>query len=222
MKLLKKKRLMVAALAVALGLAVYLNFYLTESPALSTGTDATQQKDDANLGDATFVGTGVSEPSEEASYFDEARIKRTAAREEALSIIQEVLDSAQASADAKAQATQRATAIARNMVSLYGMSDELGLMAPASIQNQYLDNQSYLDCSQETAAIIDKTVQKILNQCYADAKQLLESNRALLDEIAEYLLLKETITGEELMKFVGADKAKVETTVSADENDFAE
>ena len=117
---------------------------------------------------------------------------------------------------------QRATAIARNMVSLYGMSDELGLMAPASIQNQYLDNQAYLDCSQETAAIIDKTVQKILNQCYADAKQLLESNRALLDEIAEYLLLKETITGEELMKFVNADKAKVETTVSADENDFAE
>ena len=117
---------------------------------------------------------------------------------------------------------QHATAIARNMVAMYGMSDELGLMAPASIQNQYLDNQSYLDCSQETAAIIDKTVQKILNQCYADAKQLLESNRALLDEIAEYLLLKETITGEELMKFVNADKAKVETTVSADENDFAE
>lgn len=116
MKLLKKKRLMVAALAVALGLAVYLNFYLTESPALSTGTDATQQKDDANLGDATFVGTGVSEPSEEASYFDEARVKRTAAREEALSIIQEVLDSAQASADDKAQATQRATAIAENVL----------------------------------------------------------------------------------------------------------
>ena len=117
---------------------------------------------------------------------------------------------------------QRATAIARNMVSLYGMSDELGLMAPASIQNQYLDNQSYLDCSQETAAIIDKTVQKILNQCYADAKQLLESNRALLDEIAEYLLLKETITGEELMKFVNADKATQEASVTAEPSDFAE
>ena len=119
---------------------------------------------------------------------------------------------------------QRATAMARNMVALYGMSDELGLMAPASVQNQYLDNQTYLDCSQETSALIDKTVKDILNACYNDAKQLLISNRALLDEIAEFLLVKETITGDELMAYVNADKAvsEADTAPVADADDFAE
>ena len=114
----KKKQLMMVALVAALGLAVYLNVYLVDSPALTAGTEAEeQQKKEPNLGDATFVGTGVSEPEEETvSYFDRARQQRTAAREEALSIIQEVLDSAQASAEDKAQATQRATAIAENVL----------------------------------------------------------------------------------------------------------
>ena len=103
---------------------------------------------------------------------------------------------------------QQATSLARNMVALYGMSEELGLMAAAAVHNQYLEGQSYLDCSQETYAKIDATVMKILNESYADAKRILMENRALLDEIAEYLLLKETITGEELMAFVHADKAK--------------
>lgn len=116
MKIVKKKRLMMAALAVALGLAVYLNFYLTQSPELAAGTDTGKQPDDSHLGDATFVGTGVSDPDEPPSYFDEARASRTAAREEALSIIQEVLDSAQASSEDKATATQRATAIAENVL----------------------------------------------------------------------------------------------------------
>ena len=116
---------------------------------------------------------------------------------------------------------QRATALARNMVALYGMSDELGLMAPASIQNQFLDNQATLDCSQETSALIDKTVQKLMNTCYNDAKQLLENNRALLDEIAEYLLVKETITGDELMAYVNADKTP-DGTLTADTEDFVE
>ena len=66
-----------------------------------------------------------------------------------------------------------------------------------------------MDCSEETAAKVDLTVQKLLNQCYADAKQTLVDNRALLDEISEYLLVKETITGEELMAFVNAPKANV-------------
>jgi len=99
---------------------------------------------------------------------------------------------------------QRATALARNMVALYGMSDELGLMAPATVQNQYLDGQTYMDCSQDTSALVDKAVQKLLNQCYADAKALLTKNRALLDDISEYLLAKETITGEEFMAYVNA------------------
>ena len=109
---------------------------------------------------------------------------------------------------------QRATGLARNMVALYGMGDELGLMAPASVSNQYLDGQAYLDCSQETSARIDGEVKALLSRVYADAKKLLEDNRSLLDEISEYLLLKETITGEELMSFVNADKnpAPVEET----------
>ena len=101
---------------------------------------------------------------------------------------------------------QRATAMARNMVALYGMSRELGLMAPATVTHQYLDGQPYLDCSQETSALVDKTVKQLLDVCYADAKELLVENRALLDEIAAFLLTKETITGEEFMAFVNADK----------------
>ena len=101
---------------------------------------------------------------------------------------------------------QRATGLARNMVCLYGMSQELGLMAAASVHNQYLDGQSYLDCSQETYAKVDAAVKSLLDSCYAEAKRVLTENRGLLDEIAEYLLVKETITGEEMMAFVNADK----------------
>ena len=108
---------------------------------------------------------------------------------------------------------QKATSLARHMVSLYGMSDELGLMATASVHNEYLDGQAHMDCSQETAAKVDAAVQKLMNQSYAEAKQLLEGNRALLDEIALYLLDKETITGDELMSFVNADKEPKQETV---------
>ena len=101
---------------------------------------------------------------------------------------------------------QRATGLARNMVALYGMSDELGLMAPASVSNQYLDGQAYLDCSQETSAKIDAEVKAMLHRVYEEAKQILTDNRQLLDEISEYLLVKETITGEELMAYINADK----------------
>ena len=101
---------------------------------------------------------------------------------------------------------QRATSLARNMVALYGMSEELGLMAPATVSNQYLDGQSYMDCSQETSAKVDTAVQRILNRSYAEATKLLTENRSLLDEISEFLLAKETITGEELMAYVNADK----------------
>ena len=101
---------------------------------------------------------------------------------------------------------QRATGLARNMVALYGMSDELGLMAPASVSNRYLDGQAYLDCSQETSARVDNEVKKLLNRVYEEAKKMLEDHRTLLDEISEFLLVKETITGEELMAYVNADK----------------
>jgi len=101
---------------------------------------------------------------------------------------------------------QKATGLARNMVALYGMSNSLGLMAPASVSNQYLDNQSYLDCSQETSALVDRETKMLLQKCYDDAVNTLTENRELLDEIALYLLAKETITGDELMQYVNAEK----------------
>ena len=105
---------------------------------------------------------------------------------------------------------QRATALARGIIAQYGMSEELGLMAPASVTNTYLDGQAYLDCSQETTARIDRAVQKMLTDVYAETVQTLTENRELLNEISEYLLAKETITGEELMAYVNADKARQE------------
>ena len=101
---------------------------------------------------------------------------------------------------------QRATNLAQHMVAMYGMSEELGLMAPAKTANAYLDGQSYLDCSQETSAKVDAAVSRLLNKSFDTASTLLRDNRALLDEISEYLLVKETITGEELMAYVNADK----------------
>ena len=107
---------------------------------------------------------------------------------------------------------QRATALAKNMVTLYGMSEELGLMAPAAVQHQYLEGNAYLDCSAETAATVDREVQKILNKCYEEAKAILVEKRALLDEIASYLLVKETITGDEMMAYIKADQEQKEET----------
>ena len=104
---------------------------------------------------------------------------------------------------------QRATSLARNMVTQYGMSEKFGLMSTASVQNQYLDGQAYMDCAQSTAAEVDEEVKKILDAAYADAKRILTENRALLDEISEFLLVKETITGDELMAYVNADKNKL-------------
>ena len=101
---------------------------------------------------------------------------------------------------------QRATALARAMVTQYGMSEKFGLMSTASVQHQYLDGQAYMDCSQEMAAEVDKEVMRFLESAYSDAKRILTENRGLLDEISEFLLVKETITGDELMAYVNADK----------------
>ena len=101
---------------------------------------------------------------------------------------------------------QRATGLARDMIARYGMSQELGLLSPTVVTNQYLDGQASLDCSQEIAAQVDKAAKALLEKCYEEDKSLLTRNRALLDEISEYLLVKETITGDELMQFVNAAK----------------
>ena len=112
---------------------------------------------------------------------------------------------------------QRATALARNMVTQYGMSEKLGLMSTASVQNQYLEGQAVMDCSQETAAEVDREVKEILDKAFADAKKILMDNRSLLDEISEYLLVKETITGDELMAYVNADKNKLPEAENTEE-----
>ena len=100
---------------------------------------------------------------------------------------------------------QRATSLARNMISQYGMGKKLGLMTTASVEHQYLDGQAYMDCAQSTASIVDQEVKELLEETYAQAVKLLTEHRGLLDEIAEFLLMKETITGEELMSFVNAE-----------------
>lgn len=125
-RFLGKKQLMMVALVAALGVAVALNVYLTDGPSLTAGTGQSSEEDsrEENLGDATFVGTGVSEPqkeessspSENVNYFDQARENRAAAREEALEIIQELLDNAQVSAEDKTAATLRATTIAEDVL----------------------------------------------------------------------------------------------------------
>ena len=112
---------------------------------------------------------------------------------------------------------QRATSLAQHMVALYGMSEELGLMAPAKTASAYLDGQSYLDCSQETSAKVDAAVRRLLDKSFDTATTLLRENRSLLDEISEYLLVKETITGDELMAYVNADKASAEEPVEETE-----
>ena len=107
-----------------------------------------------------------------------------------------------------AQDIQQATSLARNMVALYGMSDKFGMMALASRRNQYLDGGYGIDCAQETAADIDKDVMSILHSAYEKAVRIIQENREDMDKVVDYLLKKETITGEEMMAILeGRDPA---------------
>ena len=94
---------------------------------------------------------------------------------------------------------ERATNLARSMVSQYGMSSRFGMVALESIQNKYLDGRNVRNCSETTATYIDDEVMKIINEAYEKAKALLLGNRAALDKISQFLLEKETITGKEFM-----------------------
>ena len=107
---------------------------------------------------------------------------------------------------------ERATDLARKMVTQYGMSDKFGLMALSSVSNPYLDGSTMMNCADSTASAADEEIQSLLAKCYADAKKILAAHRSLLDEIALYLLQKETITGDELMAYINADKAKLPET----------
>lgn len=132
-KFLEKKQWMMLALVAALGVAVYLNYYFTKEPALSAGglqaasAEASDTlPDDAHLGEASYVSAGVSEVSKTgtdtsqstaaATYFDKARASRTAARDESVRLLEELLGSAQATAEQKQTAQKQATAIAENVL----------------------------------------------------------------------------------------------------------
>ena len=109
---------------------------------------------------------------------------------------------------------ERATDLARKMITMYGMSDKFGVMGLATIQSQYLDGQMGLTCAQNTAADVDTEIHMVINRCFEESVKILEENRTLLDEIANYLLIKETITGAEMMSIINN-----ETPVSIEETD---
>ena len=95
---------------------------------------------------------------------------------------------------------ERATEIARAMITQYGMSDKFGLIGLESVKHRYLDGRAVMNCGQETASEIDKEVMKMLKDAYEEAKRLLREHRNSLDKIADFLIEKETITGKEFME----------------------
>ena len=106
---------------------------------------------------------------------------------------------------------ERATELAQNLVARFGMSDEFDMMALGSVNSQYLDGSYSMNCAQETYAAADRVVAQIIRQCHKEAKELLIANREMLDAVAQYLLKKETITGQEMMAILeGKDPEQAE------------
>ena len=94
---------------------------------------------------------------------------------------------------------EKATELARAMVTQYGMSDEFGLVCLESVENKYLDGRTVMNCADSTASQVDQVVMRLLKECYKRAEELLSNNKEVLDKIAEFLYEKETITGKEFM-----------------------
>ncbi|MCD8160787.1 MAG: ATP-dependent zinc metalloprotease FtsH [Clostridiales bacterium] len=106
---------------------------------------------------------------------------------------------------------ERATDMARKMVTMYGMSDKFGVMGLATIRSQYLDGSYGMDCAQDTAAVADEEICTLMNNAYQEAIEILKENRDMLDKIAAYLLKKETITGAEMTAILeGRDPEQAE------------
>lgn len=101
---------------------------------------------------------------------------------------------------------EKATDIARSMITQYGMSKRFGLVGLETVESQYLDGRKSLNCSDVTAAAVDEEVMNILKACYEEAKKLLEENREIMDKIAAHLIEKETITGKEFMAIYRKEK----------------
>ena len=105
---------------------------------------------------------------------------------------------------------ERATAIARNMVTRFGMSDEIGMVAMDTVVNQYLDAELRSNASQEAAAKIEHEIKKLIENAYENATRVLKENATTLNHLAEYLLMHENITGEEMVQLVEEEeRAKV-------------
>jgi len=117
---------------------------------------------------------------------------------------------------------ERATELARRMITQYGMSDRFGLMALSTVSNPYLDGSTMMNCADTTAAQADEEIKNLLADCYAKACQILRDNRTLLDEVSLFLMQKETITGEEFMAYVNADKKKLEAPEAEPEQPLTE
>ena len=105
---------------------------------------------------------------------------------------------------------EKATSVARAMITQYGMSEKFGLIGLESVQNRYLDGRPVMNCGQETASEIDHEVMKMLKEAYEEAKKLLSEHRESLDKIAAFLIEKETITGKEFMEIFNKYKNPVE------------
>ena len=101
---------------------------------------------------------------------------------------------------------EKATSIAKNMITRFGMSDRFGLAGFATVESQYLEGRTAMNCSDQTAAAIDEEIVSMLKKAYEQAKEMLSENRELMDKLAGYLIEKETITGKEFMKIFRAEK----------------
>ena len=112
---------------------------------------------------------------------------------------------------------EKATKVARAMITQYGMSEKFGLIGLESIQNRYLDGRAVMNCGEATAAEIDSEVMQMLKVAYDEAKRLLMENREALDKIAAFLIEKETITGKEFMKIFHEVKGVSEGEVKKEE-----
>ncbi|MGI6020406.1 MAG: ATP-dependent zinc metalloprotease FtsH [Lachnospiraceae bacterium] len=118
---------------------------------------------------------------------------------------------------------ERATKLAKAMITLYGMSEKFGLMALADVQSQYLEGRASLNCGDATATEIDREVSALLKKSYEEAKRLLSEHREALDKIAEFLIKKETITGKEFMEIfrevegIAEDDKKQDSRISGGE-----
>ena len=117
---------------------------------------------------------------------------------------------------------EKATSIARSMITRYGMSEKFGLTGLERAANQYLDNQTVLDCSEVTQAEVDKEITAMLKKAYKEAKDMLTANRSILDHIAAFLIEKETITGKEFMKIFRQVKGIPEPVEGEDGKEQAE